>query len=67
MSQIFYLGFSFYSIWKNGKVLMYFFNFFPPRFHKTKTRMFKKHLRYSSLHSDLNSMSVKFEWIKKKN
>ena len=28
------------------------------RFHKTKTRTFKKDLRHCSLHLDLNSLSV---------
>ena len=40
----------------HGKLLVYFFS----RFHKTKTRTFKKNLRHSSLHPDLNSMFVKF-------
>ena len=42
---------------------MYFLNIFS-RFHKTKTRTFKKNLIHSSLHLDLNSMSVKFQRLK---
>ena len=34
------------------------------RFYQTKTKMFKKNLRHSSLYRDLNFRSDRFQWSK---
>ena len=59
MSQIFYLGSSFYFMTKKGNFWCFFETFFS-KFHKTKTRAYTKNLRHGSLDRYLNFMPLKF-------
>ena len=48
-----------------GNFFSVFLRRFFSRFHKTKTRTFKKNLRHGFLHPDLNSMPGRFQWLNK--
>ena len=59
MSQIVDIGPSFDFMSKNGKILIFFHDYFS-RFHKIKTRTYIKNLRHGSLHMNVFYKYVQF-------